>query len=991
MAEYTASLRAVVDPTGAVQGSQKASQAIQRMGNAAQTSTQKVQAQSTALDRMSAMARKAALAVGGLFTAMAAQRAFTSAIKLASSYQAELQKVVGLVGVAQTEVDGMGESILRMATAVGRTPQELAQGLFFVTSAGARGKEAMDILESSAKAASAGLGSTVAVADAVTSAVNAYASSGMTAAKATGILVAAVREGKASAEEIAGSLGQVLGIASAVGVSFDQVAASVAAMTRVGINSAEAVTSLKATLNAIYNPSTQSAKAFEQMGLSVEELRRSLSEDGLLPTLQKIGAATNGNNALILEAIPNIRAMGAVFTLLGDNAEGVRGIFEALAKETGQSLDTAFLAASETSEKKFKNALAGLQVEAIKLGMQALPSVTEAAKTLTKYLPIIGESIGKIVSGFIMFAKAALAIWAAHKAVTALNIALAWTKAASGIGFVSAIAMEFSMLSLRAKAAAVSLKAVNVQLFAVGAAVAGWQFGTWLRKEFTIVEVLGNELFGSLMRGWNNVTYLYKAGTLAIKYNFQRMIGDVKMMYADFLRLMASGLELSKFKWAQETAAGLRGMADGMKRGIMTSTEYEKQMDKLAAKRVADNADVTDFVLMANLEAEARGNVADAVEKQANAMEKLTTTNATAKVSLDYDEKALEKLQGLFDNLMPDESKRAEMESALLFVDDALGRIEQKVSRGLPAALNGIPVGKFVELREAIQDALEDLDPLEQAARDTATAYSKLVDDTRTPLEQLYERKSELYELELKMMALYPEQAALIKDTVERGLADADERYAAWLKSQEKTDATTERLKDGAKSLGMTFSSAFEDAVVAGKNLGDILKGLEQDIIRIIMRMLVTEPMANALTGMISTKFGVPTPAGGGPGTYSGGKVGSATWVGEHGRELIVQGKGAGARVLSHSDSMRIAREAASGNSGSVHVAAPIVNVPATKVEVHQYGGSEPAQIETSQQPDGSQLIKVLVNTFNKDLAQNGPMSRAMRTKFNLQQNLAVR
>lgn len=59
-----------------------------------------------------------------------------------------------------------------------------------------------------------------------------------------------------------------------------------------------------------------------------------------------------------------------------------------------------------------------------------------------------------------------------------------------------------------------------------------------------------------------------------------------------------------------------------------------------------------------------------------------------------------------------------------------------------------------------------------------------------------------------------------------------------------------------AKSLGMTFSSAFEDAIVSGNSLRDVLKGLEQDILRIITRKLVTEPLANALGNMLSGSKG---------------------------------------------------------------------------------------------------------------------------------------
>ncbi len=51
---------------------------------------------------------------------------------------------------------------------------EEAEALFFITSAGLEEKEALDMLEVSARAAAAGLGDIATIADAVTSAANAY-------------------------------------------------------------------------------------------------------------------------------------------------------------------------------------------------------------------------------------------------------------------------------------------------------------------------------------------------------------------------------------------------------------------------------------------------------------------------------------------------------------------------------------------------------------------------------------------------------------------------------------------------------------------------------------------------------------------------------------------------------------------------------------------------------------------------------------------------
>lgn len=982
--EYRASLRAEVDPTGAVSGSNQARQAIHRMGREAQSATGKLQQQQRSMDMLAKVARRATLALGGLFSAAMAQRAFATSIRMAKDYDAELSKVVGLVGVAREEVDQMGESILAMSGALGRSPQELAQGLFFVTSAGARGKQAMDILEASAKAAAAGLGDTATVADVVTSAVNAYAASGLDASRATGILVAAVREGKASAEEISSSLGQVLGLASAVGVSFDQVAASVAAMTRVGINSAEAVTSLRSTLNAIFNPSKQAAEAFNSMGLSVEGLRRQLREEGLLATMQAIGEATEGNNAKILEAIPNIRAMGAVFTLLGENAEEVQEIFESLARETGESLEVSFNEAAQTSKKQFESALASLSVELIKLGREVMPVVTDILKHLVDIMPAVSRVVKTFVKTLWDFGRIALGVWALRKSFLALNAALFIFKGFSDIGFAKAFPLVLGLMATRAKAAAVNLRLMNHQLAITAAAVAGWNIGQTLREEFVLVEVMGNELFGALQRGWNNVKYAFEAGALAIKFHFQSVFNDIKKQFAKDMRTIAAGLEFTGIAWAEDRASSLRSYADSLTATIFTEEEYRKQLAAADDERRDANKNVTDFVLLLNQEAEARNKVADAAEDQADAVSKVLTGGGSATVSFDFDEEQVEKLSQLFANMMPEQHERAELESALLFVEDALSRIEQSVAHGLPAALNGIPVERFLELRDAIGEALLDMDPLEQAARDTASAYAKLVDETRNPLEQLQERRSELYELELKMLALYPELAETIRDTVGRGLEEAEERYKAWLKTQEEGNEALERTKRGAMDLGMTFSSAFEDAVVSGGKLGDILRGLEQDIIRIIMRMLVTQPLGDALGGMFGGMFSPGENAAGGP-------LGRISWVGEQGRELVAQEQGAGARVLSHSDSMRIAREAMGGGNDTRVNVAPVIHIPATKVEVHQQGGGEPAQVETTEQADGSQLIRIFVNTFNKDMAQNGPMSRAIKAKYGLSTNLATR
>jgi hypothetical protein len=104
-----------------------------------------------------------------------------------------------------------------------------------------------------------------------------------------------------------------------------------------------------------------------------------------------------------------------------------------------------------------------------------------------------------------------------------------------------------------------------------------------------------------------------------------------------------------------------------------------------------------------------------------------------------------------------------------------------------------------------------------------------------------------------------------------------------------KVNETLREQKSIADELGLTFSSAFEDAVIGGKSFSEVLKGIEKDIARIIIRKSVTEPLGNAISGIFSgINWGSIFSFGGGK--ASGGAVypGQYYVVGEKGPEVLL-------------------------------------------------------------------------------------------------------
>lgn len=111
-----------------------------------------------------------------------------SAIKAQSDFEYAMMKIVGLVGISREQVKAWSSDIMTMSKEIGKTPQELADALYFVTSSGFKTAAALDIVKASAIASAAGLGEAKDIADLVTSVMNSYGQGNISATRTLDIL-----------------------------------------------------------------------------------------------------------------------------------------------------------------------------------------------------------------------------------------------------------------------------------------------------------------------------------------------------------------------------------------------------------------------------------------------------------------------------------------------------------------------------------------------------------------------------------------------------------------------------------------------------------------------------------------------------------------------------------------------------------------------------------------------------------------------------------
>ena len=317
------------------------------------------------------------LGVAGL--ARSARQAVRQSVELESS----LTKMETLVGLTAGEVGELSSGFGDLTSKTGIANQELADAAFFISSAGLRGSEALDALEASATAAAIGLGDTRVVADLVTSAMNAYGAETLSASQATDILVGAVRAGKAEAPQLAAAMGRVLPIASEMGVSFDEVGAAVAAMTRTGTDAAQATTQLRGILMALLRPSEQAEAALREFGLSGEMMRQTLQEQGLLATLELLTGTFDGNEEALARVIPRAEGLMGVMDLMGANVEDTRQIFEDMTDTTGLAED-GLRRYQETTEFQLNRASAQWAEFKTNVADKSLPAINWALQDMNK-------------------------------------------------------------------------------------------------------------------------------------------------------------------------------------------------------------------------------------------------------------------------------------------------------------------------------------------------------------------------------------------------------------------------------------------------------------------------------------------------------------------------------------------------------------------------------------------------------------------------------
>ena len=312
-------------------------------------------------------------------------------VKMAADFQSATTRLATDAGESVKNLGMIRQGILDMAQAVGQTPKQLADGMYYIESAGYHGAAALKVLRASAEGATVGFTDMASMGSAVTTVLRDYNLPADRAAAVTSALIETVAQGKTNMTLLANSMGRVLPIAAAFGIPFKETAAAIATMTVSGQQARFGVQQIRNAFLNLAAPGNMASKTMKLIGLSGDQLHRVLMNpktgisDALALITTQLGKHFPAGSAEYISAqrkiYGGITGLSVALALGGDHLTK----YNETVKKIGEAYDSSspkvknFDEVAKTLNFQLKQLTAAGSVLAVDIGSWLLPKVSSVA------------------------------------------------------------------------------------------------------------------------------------------------------------------------------------------------------------------------------------------------------------------------------------------------------------------------------------------------------------------------------------------------------------------------------------------------------------------------------------------------------------------------------------------------------------------------------------------------------------------------------------
>lgn len=258
----------------------------------------------------------------------------------------------------------------------------------------------------------------------------------------------AIDLGRLEASEMANSLGRILPISAALGVSLDETNSALAALSIKGSGTSESITQLRQIMVAFLKPSDAMKDALRELGVTSAELL--IQEVGLAEAIRLVTGTTDGSQTAMAAMFRNVRALAGSTNLTADGMKEFAHDIEETTAAGRNFANEKFLQATNTDAEKLtatlnkmKNAFTVDFGQSVVSSAKSFSDLIGGADGALSAVHALTPAVLDLGAGFVALRTSSLAAAAGLKTVTPFLNALALAEfARSGGKFLGGMVEE---------------------------------------------------------------------------------------------------------------------------------------------------------------------------------------------------------------------------------------------------------------------------------------------------------------------------------------------------------------------------------------------------------------------------------------------------------------------------------------------------------------------------------------------------------------------
>ncbi|PEL59665.1 phage tail tape measure protein [Bacillus wiedmannii] len=351
----------VLDNANFKRGMQEAQQEMQKTTGKSKQTSEGI----SALNKASAAAGVAIVAAVGV------------SVKAAANFEQSMAKVKAISGATDSEFKQLEATAKNLGATTQFSASQAAEGLSFLSMAGFSATDSMTALPAVLNLAAVGQMDLGRAADISSNILTGFGLSASDTERVVDILAKTMTTANTDLEQLGGAMRYVAPVANALGLDITDAATAIAKMSDAGIQSTQAGTSLRAALLSLANPTGQTEKAFEKLGISVTDANGQFKP---LPELighisSKMDGMTDAQKTVTAAQLVGTEASAGFLALL-DQGQGSLQDYKTMLEQSGGTAERVAKIQQETLVGAWNAAKSAMEGLAIGIGETLLPAFT---------------------------------------------------------------------------------------------------------------------------------------------------------------------------------------------------------------------------------------------------------------------------------------------------------------------------------------------------------------------------------------------------------------------------------------------------------------------------------------------------------------------------------------------------------------------------------------------------------------------------------------